>query len=222
MKKSVVIDLLGNYQVLFSYLSEVFLNEPDEDFIHQMIAQKLYFSFPYESEDAVLQKGLNLLRNFSIQWEKPQIYALRDEYFRMFHGTEKMLVPPYESVYLSREHLMFEKETLQIRKFYSAYGLRIDKLNIIPDDHIGYELLFIAYLAKLAVEAIQTENEEDFEKIKSDILSFLAEHPLKWIDSFTELLNKHAQGFYFRGNGMLLKFLIYQISEDLKNLNIST
>lgn len=222
MKKSVVIDLLGNYQVLFSYLSEVFLNEPDEDFIHQMTVQKLYFSFPYESEDAVLQKGLNLLRNFSLQWEKIQIHSLRDEYFRMFHGTEKMLVPPYESVYLSREHLMFEKETLQIRKFYSAYGLRIDKLNIIPDDHIGYELLFIAYLAKLAVEAIQTDNEEDFEKIKSDILSFLAEHPLKWIDSFTELLNKHAQGFYFRGNSMLLKFLIYQISEDLKNLNIST
>lgn len=217
MKKSLAIDFLENYQVLFSYLSEVFLNEPDEDFIHQMIAQKLYFTFPVESEDAGLQEALNLLRNFSIQWEKIQIHALRDEYFRLFHGTEKMLVPPYESVYLSREHLMFEKETLQVRNFYSAYGLRIDKLNIIPDDHIGYQLLFIAYLVKLAVDAIQTDNEKDFEKIKSDILSFLSDHPLKWIDSFTELLNKHAPGFYFRGNGMLLKFLIYNAQKELRS-----
>lgn len=222
MKKSLAIDLLENYQVLFSYLSEVFLNEPDEDFIHQMIAQKLYFSFPYESEDEGLQKGLNLLRNFSIQWEKIQIHALRDEYFRLFHGTEKMLVPPYESVYLSREHLLFEKETLQVRNYYSAYGLRIDKLNIIPDDHIGYQLLFIAYLLKLAIEAIQTDSKKDFEKIIYDILGFLTEHLVKWIDSFIELLDEHASGFYFKGNGKLLKFLTNQIREDLNNLNIST
>jgi putative dimethyl sulfoxide reductase chaperone len=221
MKKSHAIDLLENHQLLFSYLSEVFLNEPDEEFIHQMITQKLYFSFPFESEDEGLQKGLNLLRNFSIQWEKVQIHALRDEYFRLFHGIEKMLVPPYESVYLSREHLLFEKETLQVREFYSTYGLRIDKLNIIPDDHIGYQLLFIAYLVKLTVEAIQTDKEKDFEKIKSDTLSFLSDHPLKWVDSFTELLYKHSPGFYFRGNGMLLKFLICQIREDLNSLNIS-
>lgn len=219
MNKTEKAELLETYQILFAYLSEVFLNEPDEDFIQSILSEKLYFSFPFQSNDANLQKGLNFLQNFSLQWEKPQVYALRDEFLRLFHGTGNMLVPPYESVYLSQDHLMFEKETQQIRKWYSSYGLKIDKLNIIPDDHIGYQLLFIAYLFKLALDAFQSNNTKSFTKIIENSSDFFAKHLLKWVEQFLLQLDKHADSFYFRGNGLILGFLIKEAEKDLKKLS---
>lgn len=217
MQNSSLNELLENYQVLFSYLSEVFLNEPDEEFIQHIIDNELYFSFPFHSDNSDLQKGLSLLKNFVLQWEKPQVYALRDEYFRLFHGTGKMLVPPYESVYLSNEHLLFEKETIAVREFYARYGLKIDQLNIIPDDQIGYQLLFIAWLLKKALEASRQNEPGDFQHILKDLREFLKSHLLKWSDSFLDLLEEHAASFYYRGNGNLLKFILTEFKKDLES-----
>jgi TorA maturation chaperone TorD len=217
MNKTGISDTLETYQVLFSYFSEVFLNEPDEEFIHEILRNRLYFSFPVQSDDHKLEKGLNYLQNFTYQWEKTQVYALRDEYLRLFHGTEKMLVPPYESVYLSREHLMFEKETLAVREFYARHGLKIDKLNIVPDDHIGYQLLFIAWLLKKALEASRQNEPGDFQHILKDLREFLKSHLLKWSDSFLDLLEEHAVSFYYRGNGNLLKFILTEFKKDLES-----
>jgi putative dimethyl sulfoxide reductase chaperone len=216
MQNSSLNELLENYQVLFSYLSEVFLNEPDEAFIQHIIDNELFFSFPFQSESPDLQKGLSLLKNFALQWESPQVYALRDEYLRLFHGAGKMLVPPYESVYLSIDHLLFEKETLAVRDFYSRYGLRIDQLNIIPDDHIGYQLLFIAWLLKRSLEASGQNDPGNFKRILKDLKEFSDSHLLKWSGSFLELLEKHAVAFYYRGNAHLLKFMLTEFKKDLE------
>lgn len=215
MQNSSLNELLENYQVLFGYLSEVFLNEPDEEFIQQIVENQLYFSFPFQSDNPDLQNGLKLLQNFALQWEKPQVYALRDEYLRLFHGTDKMLVPPYESVYLSNEHLLFEKETVEVRNFYARYGLRIDKMNIIPDDHIGYQLLFIAWLLKKALDASGQNQPNIFQNILRDIRDFLESHLLKWSESFNDLLHRHAASYYVKGNGKLLKFILAEFRKDL-------
>ncbi len=217
MQNSSLNKLLENYQVLFGYLSEVFLNEPDEKFIQQIVENQLYFAFPFKADNPDLQNGLKLLQNFALQWEEPQVYALRDEYLRLFYGTDKMLVPPYESVYLSKEHLLFEKQTIEVRNFYTRYGLRIDKLNIIPDDHIGYQLLFIAWLLKKARDAAGQNQSDIYLNILRDIRDFLESHLLKWSESFTDLLHRYAASYYLKGNARLLKFIITEFRKDLQN-----
>ena len=51
--------------------------------------------------------------------------------------------PLWESVYLGKEHLLFEEVTLAVRECYHHYGLSFIREGNEPDDHIVIELEFL-------------------------------------------------------------------------------
>lgn len=77
----------------------------------------------------------------------------RDDAMHLFGTLGRPLAEPHESVWLSREHLLFEEQTLQVRACYRRYGLGLVDQGREPDDHIGFELLFLAELLGLLAGA---------------------------------------------------------------------
>src|SRR4029078_9944686 len=92
------------------------------------------------------------------------------------------LACPYESVYLSDEHLTFEQQTLEVRAFYNRFGVQAPSLGKEPYDHIGLELSFIAHLCVLGLDAIDASDEDAQNAMIASVGDFLEQHLLRWVD----------------------------------------
>jgi putative dimethyl sulfoxide reductase chaperone len=131
-----------------------------------------------------------------------KVKQLQEEYNRLFVGPNALPAPLWESVYLGREHLLFEEVTLEVRKCYRQYGLTFIRESKEPDDHIVIELEFLSYLIQ---KTIDCEDVERKKRLLDDQYSFLNNHLLKWCPLFCELLSKSTQFELYRGAALLLE-----------------
>ena len=75
-----------------------------------------------------------------------------------------MLVAPWESVHRSPRGLTFQASTLGVRELYRAWQLEVPDLHREPDDHIAFEIAFLAHLSLRAAEALETSDLEALER----------------------------------------------------------
>lgn len=202
------------YQLVFDYLGRVYLHQPDSRFVAGLAAEDLFTHWPLAAADGSGKEGLALLRRVTDQWQSTQISRLEEDYTRLFIGLEQTLAPPYESVYLSRDHIMFEKQTLAVRRFYERFGLQALKIGIEPDDHIGLELSFLAHLCRLASAASETNTAPSAEEIRGALGTFLRDHLLLWYTQFTQRVIRHARTDYYRGHAHLTRSCIESIAGE--------
>lgn len=59
---------------------------------------------------------------------------------RLFVGPRSPVAPPFASVYLEAEPQLMGASTLKIRQMYELVGLASPRKNVIPDDHLSFEL----------------------------------------------------------------------------------
>lgn len=138
---------------------------------------------------------------------------LEDEYTKFFIGPDKLIAPPWQSVYVSEDKTLFSKTTLDVRDKYAKYGLKIARYPNEADDHLAFELNFMLYLAALI-------NEDDALKKTAiyDSLKFLDENLLPWIEIFILSLDLCSSIYIKQVSFYLGQFLKYD-KEFLQNLN---
>ena len=119
--------------------------------------------------------------------------ADRDEYLlmtyefnRLFVGPTTLEAPPYESVYLSPDHLVMGDQTLAVRKIYSQENLQAAGQGHEPDDFIATELEFSAYLLCQIMDAQATKNDIKISLYKAQYQEFWAQHPSLWLGLFAQ------------------------------------
>ena len=81
---------------------------------------------------------------------------------------------PYESYWLSDDHLLCQDAMFDIRALYAKSGLVVPDWRKRPDDHLVFQLQFIAHLLNKA------GNEDDWRWLAD----FLDYHLLRWLPSF--------------------------------------
>jgi TorA maturation chaperone TorD len=138
--------------------------------------------------------------------------GLRDDFNRLFIGPNKVLAPPWESVYFSSDRQMFQIQTLEVRNWYARFGLEIVNLNKEPDDHLGLELEFIAHLAHLALEAQTNGNEEQFTQTLEALRQFMKQHPLRWAQACLIAIDKNARTDFYRGIALLVSGALQELT----------
>ncbi len=70
----------------------------------------------------------------------------------LFYMVGQSRTSPYESVYRTDDATLYGPTTFQVREAYAAHGLAFGRSANEPDDHLGLELSFLAYLLGLAAE----------------------------------------------------------------------
>lgn len=183
----------------FSFLSKALYEPPTTDFIQPLVDDALFDTWPVENDNEDIQTGLATLRDFCVKWQPEYISELKRDYTRLFLGPDRLVAPPWESVYRSDEHLMFERQTLEVRAAYQRYGMPIPNLNIEPDDHIGLELRFVAYLYALALGAIESGEPEQLDDTFDALRRFFTDHLTQWAPACLERVYNGAQTDYYRG-----------------------
>lgn len=162
--------------------------------------------------------GLTQLKDALAQLESYEHYysQLRCDYQFLFEGPGKLLAPPWESVYLSAEKLIFEEQTMAVRQFYKHYNLQIANFGKEPDDHMGLELQFMAFLAEQSWQLLTKNELSPFHSVISAQKDFLQEHLLQWASLFADQVCLNAETSFYKGWGL---FLPWYLENDLAFLN---
>ena len=159
-----------------------------------------------------IHEGGKILRNVFEQLTEEQIKPEYEEFHRLFVGPGPLVAPPWESFYRSREHLLFEEWTYQVREQYHQFGLQFKNENNEPDDHLLLELEFMLSLIDLSLQEARIERV--IELILSQI-HFLEEHLTIWVPDFCKRIIEHTGSQIYLGAAMLLEDLL---SSDLTTL----
>lgn len=96
---------------------------------------------------------------------------------RLFVGPMALEASPYASVYLDPEPQLMGQSTLKIRQIYEMLGLTSPQKNVIPDDHVSFEL--DAY-RQLTIAMSQVESDE----LQTVRHYFLVRHLKLWVFEF--------------------------------------
>ena len=200
--------------VAYGFLNKVFYHPPAEVFINTLATEDLFSDWPLPANEQT-QTGLKIIQSFIDTWSAKELDGVRRDYSRLFVGPDRLLAPPWESVYLSREHLLFEKETLAVRKFYNRFNVQAPNLNTEPDDHIALELAFMAHLCTLGLVALEQNDTAGLETSLQAQRDFMAQHLLRWGPQFCQRVITRAETDYFRGVGHLALGCLETTAADL-------
>ena len=199
-------DLTG-LMLLFALSGRLLSRPPEKEWIEQLLVEDVFHDAPVGGDQEDISRGLKLIQTWrDSAWKQDAGRAFAEldaDYLRLFIGIGKVLAPPWESVHFSRERLVFQKQTLEVRNWYRNYGLEVEQINREPDDHIGLELTFLSHLAQLGLQAQEMQDAVELERSLGEMQAFLTGHPLRWAQGWCELVDQHAQTDFYRGVAFL-------------------
>jgi TorA maturation chaperone TorD len=168
----------------FQMLGSLLYNEPSIGAIDALKTNEVFSALPFAVDNKLAADGRLVMADWLESASAEELTdKARSDYVRLFIGPGKPLSPPWGSVYLSVDGLLFTEETLYVRKFYESNGRIVKEKHREPDDHIGLELEFLAYLSELG----KTET----------ALKFTEKYIVPWVFKWNADVQKHAKtGFY--------------------------
>lgn len=137
------------------------------------------------------------------------------DHMRLFVGPGHVPISPYESVHRSVEGLLFDEQTLQVRRWYHRFGLTAPREGREPDDHIALELEFVATLLGSAVDAVDAGENDDASLFAQSTAEFTAEHLGTWAPAWFGLVLAQARTPFYRGVAHLGLGLLEKLRLDL-------
>lgn len=202
--------LLESLGVVFRYLGWVFHEIPADSQVVNQILQDVLADRSLGEGNELTRTGLRLLQDHLASWEPDTHQILVVDFNRLFVGPGRLLAPPWESVHRGLERLLFGQHTLDVRHFYARFGLEIPGRGHEPEDHLGFEFMFMAHLCELGCEAEQSGNPERARAMGQARREFLEEHMLPWIPGCMNLVRQHARGTYYQGLAYLAEGCLEQ------------
>ncbi|PFG40663.1 Tat proofreading chaperone TorD [Georgenia soli] len=187
---------LDDFAAAFTTLSSLLVAAPSAEVLDRVRDAQLLREWPLPGHPDC-RRGTALLAESATAGEDES--QVRRDYNRLFRGPERMKAPPYESVHRSREHLVFEQETMQVRAAYAEFGLAAPRLGAEPDDHLGLELSFVATLAVRGMDAMEAGDDLELARVLRGLVAFLDEHLLAWAPRCLTQAAGGSTTFFYQG-----------------------
>ena len=202
------VETLTGEALSLAFLGKALYTEPEREWLQGLITEQVFAEAPFGVDQAETKQGLELLQSWSRTHQNgisdQDFFDLKQDYTRLFIGLDAVMpVPPWESVYLSRDHMVFQEETRQVREWYFRFNLAPEKLNREPDDHIALELVFLSRLAQLSLMALEQNDLQSSRSYSQAQADFLTEHLLRWGLVWCRRMEEHARTDFYRGLGYL-------------------
>jgi putative dimethyl sulfoxide reductase chaperone len=99
--------------------------------------------------------------------------------------TGALEASPFESFWLSDEHLLCQEAMFELRALYAADGMRVPDWRMRPDDHLVFQLQFLARrLMRISAQSVDGAEATSRDQWRS-LAEFLDHHLLRWLPDFT-------------------------------------
>ncbi len=185
--------LLSNRLYLYTLLYKTFGREPDGELLTLLsdgTAARGFALLSAERDDVLERIGLFLDALHDRKNDPAFLEEVKAEYMRLFVGPDKLVAPPWESVYRGEDGMLFQAVTLEVREIYRGFGLLPEGYPHVADDSLALELAFMAKLAERALEDLQADDELGLGRLLESSGDFLTKHLLLWIPKFLERMQK--------------------------------
>lgn len=173
------------------YLYEL-TDEQIEAFAHIEIA----------GDGTAIDEGLRTIKEYLRHRHGGTRQELAVDYARVFLGAgsyDRILAPPYESVFTSEERILMQDARDGAVTYYRRGGLDLPADNTTPEDHLGFELQFAAALADCANEAFDGDDGAALADAVSLARSFFVHHQQNWLPALCEAVDEFAKTDFYRG-----------------------
>ncbi len=208
----------------YTFLSQMLFRELNEEAIAALKGQE----WPTETGNETLDCGYAQVRryfNFASTDIRTQLAV---EYARVFlaagvFGSDKMTAVPYESVFTSEGHLMMQASRDDVVRRFAADGFQVNPDLHEPEDHLAFELEYVAHMSRKAAELVEACNAEALAANVARQVEFIDAHLLNWVGNLYETAREYAKTTFY--TGMLLvvlgaaeqsRDLLAEVSEQLK------
>lgn len=181
--------------------------EPDQTQIDEL--KKIDFPFcltilpdsgPGAEAMALFQQSL---AEFSKYIDRETLDNLAADYAAIYLN-HNLSASPEESVWIDEDSLVCQDTMFQVRGWYEKYGLGIPDWRLRPDDHLVYELQFLAWML----------DQDDKPETLEQLAIFMDEHLLRWLGNFGERVLARCDTQYFAG----LAALTAAYCEELRDI----
>lgn len=166
----------------------LFYKEVTEDLIAALEARVRTLTFEEETALAsgwhelamcLARKGPDPRTDFAVDYARCMLSA------GIINGEAAV---PFESIYTSKERLTHQEARDKVRAIYIANGVNVDQELNLPEDHLAFELEFLAIMADRARELALAQDKEALLANLVCQRSFIGDHLLNWIGAFEENL----------------------------------
>lgn len=174
----------------------------------------LFYYAPDSPEAAPLVTGLTqtdwlhgwpldntLLGPVADELREPGDERLRAAWQRLFVGPWALPAPPWGSVWLDRESVLFGDSTLALRQWMRDKGIAFEMAQNEPEDHFGALLLMAAWLSETGRDAERDQ--------------LLAWHLLPWSSRFLSVFIENAGHPFYRALGKLTRLTLAEWQSGL-------
>lgn len=220
-KREAVELLLANRLYLYSLLHKTFGRDPDGELIALLCTDTTASAFALlsaEKGDPLDRIGPFLKSVGAKAADTGFLAELRDEYTRLFVGPDKLVAPPWESVYRGEDAMLFQEVTLEVRETYRGFGLLPEGYPHVADDSLALELAFMSKLAERAMEDLQSGDEEGLDRLLESSGDFLKRHLLLWVPKFLERMQKASTQLLYPQLCVVLDAFLRRDAESLTEL----
>ena len=198
------ITLMENRENMYQFLGRIYKLEVDKTLLDQM--SHMQFSKECSASESELAEGYQLFEDYFKQPKIDVLTELAVDYAAVFLGAgiaDGTVAYPYESVYTSPERLIMQDARDKVLAIYREKGLDKDEALDIPEDHIGLELEFMAYLCHEAKEAFVLNDWSAVAVSLQIQKDFLEHHLLNWMPEFCADIQKCSHVDFYKAIGKI-------------------
>lgn len=202
---------------VYGLLAAVFRAEPSAAFLARLKAP--------EFANILESLGLTLGNDFHDSPCEELVEDLAVEYTGLFIGPGPH-ISPHESVNVEFENAMeadlWGPQTVEVKKFVEAVGLRYDKSFTGLPDHLSAELELMQRLAAKEAAAWAESNEEYATNILKIEQQFLDEHLSRWAARFCDKVIESARHRFYQGFAEVTKGFVEYDGKCLEDFVVDT
>lgn len=215
-------ELLYAREYAYDILRRFFLEEPTEEYLKVFVQRNMIEQFPFIGDSKEIEEGARLVKEhyqkFDVVTNKSHYDDLHWDYTKLMIGPFELLAPPWESVYVQKEAMLFQKCTMDVRKTYQHFGFSTADYNMEADDHIGLELDFLYHLNKLCQQSADEGNLQEVGYLLTEQEKFLKEHLLVFVPELSKNMMENADTSFYKGMAQILNYYSKMDSQVLNEL----
>lgn len=157
------------------------------------------------------------LRELDEDEQSAMLEDLAGSYGRLFHMNTPESVDPYESIYRNGNEMYGESYT-KVKQIMDKLGYDGHEDHPEPADHVAFELGFMAYLSRGALNQYREGNLEYVKRYLNLQDEFLESHMGAWVPNLCEEIHQYTDSEFYDAVARMTQSLVEQDAEMIEAL----
>jgi TorA maturation chaperone TorD len=183
---------------MYSFLARIYRLEVDQDLLDKMVGMDLSTQIAVPE----IGEGYRMLQQFLLYGiGETTLTDLAVDYARVFLGAglgARQAAYPYESYYTSPLRLIMQDARDEVLGAYREEGLDRARDLKEPEDHVAFELEFMAYLSHKAATALKDGDTAAATASLRKQQVFLEQHLVRWVPTFCSDIERVARTSFYK------------------------